>query len=347
MPAITVLMGVHNGAQFLAETMASVAHQSFTDYEFLIVDDASSDASPTILAEAATKDPRIRVVTNTENIGLTRSLNRGLKEARGAYIARIDADDVCLPDRLAVQHAHMEKHADHVGVTSGFEMIDADGHRVRTVDQPLDDWQVRWTLGWNPPAPHPTFMFRRCPDGREPIFYDETYRTAQDFDLWGRLSAFGKTSRLSDVLIQYRRHDRAITHAKRHEQAQNCAAIGSGHSSARLPAEISEKLEPLMALFSYNAKADPEAIRTAIAGTDAMVAYDTATAPSAQHRRWVRQMTAGLLADAILSRAGGLSSPASIAAFVWHGRAHLLHLASAVLGDPGTALKSLRNRKSA
>ena len=343
-PAVTVLMGVHNGQRFLAETLASVAAQDFTDYEFVIVDDASSDGTAAMLAEAASGDARIRVFTNEANIGLTRSLNRGLREARGEFIARIDADDTCLPNRLSVQHAHMTAHPQDVGVTANFEMIDAEGRVLSRGSEPLDDWQVRWLLGWNPPAPHPTFFFRRCPDGTTPIFYDETFRTAQDFEFWGRLAAFGETRRLGRCLIQYRRHEGAITHAKRHEQAQNCAAIGRAHLEARLPAEIVAGLEPLMALFSYNAEATPQTIAKAIAGADAMVAHDCASAPSKAHGRWVKRMTAGLLADAILSRGKGLSSPACIAAFLWHGRAHLLHLARAVLSDPGTAMKSLRNR---
>ncbi len=346
MPAVTVLMGVHNGEQFLRATLASIAAQTFTDYEFLIVDDASSDGSPAILVDAAGTDPRIRILTNKTNIGLTRSLNRGLDEARGDYIARIDADDVCLPQRLAVQHDFMESHPAEVGVTSGFEMIDGHGRSMRTVTEPLDDWQVRWLLGWNPPAPHPTFFFRRCPDGKAPIRYDEQFRTAQDFDLWGRLATYGPTRRLPQTLIQYRRHEGAITHAKRHEQAQNCAAIGQAHLAARLPIDVATKLEPLVALFSYNAEANPEILRTAVAGADAMILHDGRAAPTDAHRRWVKQMTAGLLADAVLSRGGGLSSPTITAAFAWYARGHLLYLARAVASDPGTAIKSLRNRKS-
>lgn len=344
MPAVTVLMGVHNGEAFLGQTLASVARQDFEDYEFLIVDDASSDGTAAMLAKAASGNPRIRIVTNKTNIGLTRSLNRGLAEARGDFIARVDADDICLPHRLSVQYAHMMAHPGDVGVVANFEMIDADGVVLSRGSEPLDDWQVRWLLGWNPPAPHPTFFFKRCPDGTTPIFYDESFKTAQDFDLWGQLAAIGPTRRLSDCLIQYRRHEGAITHAKRHEQAQNCAAIGRAHLQTRLPDESVDGLGPLMALFSYNATATPETIAKAIAGADAMVAHDGAHAPSKAHARWVKRMTAGLLADAILSRGKGLSSLGSTWAFMWHGRAHLPHLARAVLSDPGTALKSLRNR---
>lgn len=343
MTAITVLMAVHNGERFLAETLASVAAQTFTDYEFLIVDDASSDGSAAMLAAAAEADPRIRIITNAPNIGLTKSLNLALAEAKGEFIARIDADDVCLPHRLEVQVGVMRNYPQYSGVTSGFEMIDAAGRILGKTAEALDEWQVEWLLGWNPPAPHPTFFFKRCPDGATPIFYDERFRTAQDFDLWSRLVKVGPTLRMPDVLIQYRRHEGAITHAKRHEQAQNCAEIGRANLAARLPADVVTKLEPLISLFSYNAKADARTIQAAVEGADAMTAEDCKGA----HRSWVRRMTAGLLADAVLSRGGGLSSPKAIAAFVWYARRHLPYLVRAALSDPGTALKSLRNRKRA
>ena len=344
MPVISILMAVHNGEQFLAETLASVAAQTFADFEFLIVDDASSDGSAAILASAAKDDERIRVITNETNLGLTKSLNRGLGEAKGEFIARIDADDVCLPQRLEVQLEYMREFPYFVGITSGYEMIDGEGRTLSRVDEALDSAQIEWLLGWNPPAPHPTYFFKRCPVGDEPIFYDEQYRTAQDFALWSRLAQLGPTARLPDVLIKYRRHEGAITHAKRHEQAQNCAEIGRANLAAHFPADVVAKLEPLNALFSYNAKADPATIASAVEGANAMLAHD-ANARHATHKAWRQKMTAGILADAILSRGGGLSSPASIAAFVWHARWHLPALARAVLSDPGTAIKSLRNRK--
>lgn len=349
MPAITVLMGVHNGAQFLAETLESVADQTCKDYEFVIVDDASSDATSQILACAAVDDPRIRVLTNEGNIGLTKSLNRGLGEARGEFVARIDADDVCAPRRLEKQLSYMRKNPACVGVTSGYTMIDALGRELgRTVD-PLDDWQIRWLLGWNPPAPHPTYFFKRVPDGNAPIFYDDRFKTAQDFDLWGRLAQIGPTYRLADPLVKYRRHSGAITHSKRYEQAHNCAEIGRRNLTVRLPQDIIEKLEPLIEMFAYNTKANGETVKAAVAGANAMLAHDLpqAGAHGGAHGRWVKRMTAGLLADAILSRGAGLSSLKSVAAFAWYGRRHLLPLMGAVLSDPGTAIKSLRNRKRA
>lgn len=345
MVPITVLMAVHNGEQFLRETLASIAAQSLADYEFVIIDDASSDASSAILAQAAARDARLRIHRNPQNIGLTRSLNVGLGLARGEYIARIDADDTCTPDRLGAQHAFMTAHPDYAGVTCGFEMIDGAGKRVRLVQDALDDWQVRWLSGWNPPAPHPTYFFRRlAPDGT-PNLYDEAFRTAQDFDLWSRLGAQGPTCVLPDVLVHYRRHDGSITKVKRHEQAQNCAAIGQRNLARQLPDNLLAAVQPLVEMFAYRLPATCSAIRAAVAGGDALLAHDLPLAPSPAHRRWLQRTVAGLLADAVLSRGGALSSPAATAWFVWAARGHLPALARAVLSDPEMALKSLRSRR--
>ena len=343
MPAVSVVMAVHNGERFLAETLESVWNQNMGAFEFIIVDDASDDRTPELLAAAAAADARIRLIRNERNLGLTKSLNVGLQLATGKYIARIDADDICLPGRLARQLAFMESHPDHVAVGCGYKVIDEAGRTIRTVSGGLDDWQIRWLGGFNPPSPHSAFFFRRVQRDGAPNFYDETYRTAQDFELWMRLSLHHRTEVIPEVLIKYRRHPNAITVRKRREQAGNCARIGRVNLQRRLPPEIVRQLAPLLALFAYETAADRDTIAAAVAGCDAMLLHDLNCAPTARHRRWVRRMVAGVLADAILSRAGGLRSIATTTAFLYYARGYLLALCDAVVSDPRLALKSLRN----
>ncbi|MEO1474188.1 MAG: glycosyltransferase, partial [Pseudomonadota bacterium] len=290
-PDISVVMAVYNGEDFLSETLQSVLKQSYTGFEFLIVDDASDDMTSDLLARAAATDGRIRVIRNERNLGLTASLNVGLRAASGTYIARIDADDVCLPDRLAQQLAFMEANPDHSAVACGHHVIDASGRTMRTVSGGLDDWQIGWLGGFNPPAPHPTYFFRRSRNDGSTILYDEAFRTAQDFELWSRLAQQGKTRVLPDVLVKYRRHANAITVRKRREQAANCAFIGRSNLRRRLPASIVAQLEPLISLFSYQSQVDRSTMIAAVAGCDAMLAHDLGSAPTAGHRRWVRRMT--------------------------------------------------------
>ena len=342
-PDISVVMAVHNGEQFLSETLQSVLNQSHKEFEFLIVDDASDDESPSILAQAAAADDRIRVICNESNLGLTLSLNVGLRAARGTYIARIDADDVYLPDRLEKHLAFMETNPDHTAVACGHHVIDASGRTMRTVSGGLDDWQIRWLGGFNPPAPHPTYFFRRNRADGALNLYDETFRTAQDFELWSRLAQQGKTQVLPDVLVKYRRHANAITVVKRREQAASCALTGRANLGLRLPADIVSQLDPLIALFSYQSEVDRSKMIDAIAGCDAMLAHDLDAAPTARHRSWVRRMTAGLLAESVLSRAGGLRSISTTLLFCFHARRYLPTLLGAVAADPMMALKSLKN----
>ncbi len=342
-PPISVLMAVHNGQAFLAEAVKSVCGQSLSDFEFIIVDDASNDETPAMLAAAAAREPRIRLVRNDENLGLTRSLNKGLRQAQGRYVARIDADDVCLPHRLERQFAFMETHPGHVAVACGYHVIDEGGRLVRTHSEALDDWKIRWLGGFNPPAPHPTYFFRRTEGDGAPFLYDESFETAQDFDLWSRMRAHGMTQVLADVLIKYRRHAGAITFAKRKVQAASCKRTGLRNLEHRLPPETVKALAPLVALFAYEARADHATITAAVKGCDAMLAHDRGSAPTAGHYRWARRKTAGLLADAVLSRAGGLYSAPSLAAFACYARDYLPALFSATMAQPGLAVKSLRS----
>ncbi|MCI0471302.1 MAG: glycosyltransferase, partial [Candidatus Aminicenantes bacterium] len=107
---ITVLMSVFNNAAYLREAIDSILNQTYTDFEFLIIDDASTDSSKEIISHY--HDTRIRLIENKRNIGLTKSLNKGLHKAKGEYIARMDADDISLPDRLAVQYAFLQENPD-------------------------------------------------------------------------------------------------------------------------------------------------------------------------------------------------------------------------------------------
>lgn len=340
-PAVTVLMPAYNAERYIHRAIMSILGQDLRDLELLVIDDASTDRTPAILAELAAADSRIAVLRNDERRGITTSLNRGLLQAQGPYVARLDADDLCLPGRLTRQADFMERHQAHMAIGCGFELIDADDRVVRIVSERLDDWQVRWLAGFNPPAPHSTAFFRRLlPDGTR-VSYDEAFRTAQDFDLWSRLSEHGKLAVLPDVLVQYRRHAGAITVTRRREQALNCRIVGRRNLARRLPAEVVQAMEPLLALFAYEAPAERSTIASAVSGCQAMLAHDLPRAPTGRHRRWVRRLAAGLLADAILSRAAGLRRPTSVFWFLVHARWHLLALLSVALRQRGAARKSL------
>lgn len=214
---------VRNGLPFLEVALESVAAQTFTAYEFIIVDDYSSDATLCLLSSAAGKDSRLRILRNESPPGLTSALNVGLHAARGHLIARMDSDDICHPARLTRQIGAMKG---HLALATGYRLIDGDGRVIRTLSRPLVPWQSRAVAEFYPPGVHPTYMFCRvAPDG-QPVFCDQSFAVAQDHELWARLSAQGPTAVMGDVLLDYRRHREGISVRRRAEQAAASRRIG-------------------------------------------------------------------------------------------------------------------------
>lgn len=225
---VTVLLAVHNGAVYLAEAIQSVRSQHFPDFELVIVDDASNDETPQILAEQAREDDRIRILRNPENLGLTRSLNRGLGEARGRLVARLDADDLSHPDRLGRQHEFFESHPRCRLLATPAVTIDADGSSAGTVTEYFEPGTLAVALLFRNPLIHSSIMFhrefvRRCGG------YDESYRFAQDYELWLRLLHRGaEPAMLSDPLVSRRVHRDAISGTRSVEQLR-CHLLAQQH----------------------------------------------------------------------------------------------------------------------
>ena len=196
-PAVSVLMSVHDGAPWVADAVASVLAQTAGDLELIVVDDGSTDATPDLLA--AVRDPRLRVMRQART-GLTRALNRALGAARGELVARLDADDVALPERLARQRAFLQQRPDVGLLGSAAREIDADGALVRVVQPPAEDSALRRALIRANPFVHSSIVVRRALLERAGG-YDETLAVAQDYDLWMRLARVTRLANLPDVLV--------------------------------------------------------------------------------------------------------------------------------------------------
>jgi len=186
-PKVTVLMTVHNGLPYLPQAIESVLRQHVRDFEFLIVDDGSTDGSLDCIQRYG--DPRIRLSRNEHNLGQARSLNKGLSLARAPYVARLDQDDVYLPDRLAQQVAWLDQRRDVDVVGTWVYYVNADGRKTGIVGMPVDDYGMFLgaLLTYATPFGHPTVMFRR-----EVIAglggYDESFAPCEDYALWCRLA---------------------------------------------------------------------------------------------------------------------------------------------------------------
>jgi glycosyltransferase involved in cell wall biosynthesis len=217
-PEVSVVMSVYNGERFLQEAVRSILDQTFPDFEYIIVDDGSTDQTASILGSF--DDQRIRLIYNPENLGLTASLNKGIDAAQGEFIARMDADDVSLPSRLEKQVSYLRSHPDIGVVGTDKQDIDLEGRYLeKNWNPPTLPGYVGWRLYFGNPIIHPSVMIRkRCLENVG--LYDNYKRTAQDYDLWMRLSRVTKLSNLNEVLILYRRHSRSITNIKYTEQSE-------------------------------------------------------------------------------------------------------------------------------
>jgi glycosyltransferase involved in cell wall biosynthesis len=210
-PKVSVVMSVYNGEKYLREAIESILNQTFTDFEFIIIDDSSSDSTSAILAEYASQDARLIIIRNDQNIGLTRSLNKGLAVTQGEYIARQDADDVSFPQRLQQQVNFLDNHPEVVLVSSNYEIIDAQGRQIKQVKKSPEPLLIAWYLLFiNYLGGHSVVMFRR-----EPVInlggYAEDYRYAQDYQLWLQLLNIGDMGILPEVLLRWRSHEQNIS----------------------------------------------------------------------------------------------------------------------------------------
>jgi len=206
-PTVTVLMPVLNAETFLEDTLNSIWAQTFTDFELLAVDDGSTDRTPEILA--ACRDPRLRVLRNESRLKLSGALNRGLDEARGAWIARMDADDRMHPDRLIQQVAYLETHPE-VGCCGGWIRPFGKGsggiHRFPSGAEAVKAFSLFYT-----PFAHPAVMFRREWFSREALRYDGSFYPTEDYELWSRAISRFPCDNLPRVLVDYRIHAKSMT----------------------------------------------------------------------------------------------------------------------------------------
>jgi hypothetical protein len=203
---ISVLLPVYNSQAYLKAAVESILGQDFGDFEFIIVNDGSTDQSGQILRDYAAGDGRILLIEQ-ENRGVIGALNRGLGAARGEYIARMDADDISEPDRLGRQLAELRARPDLVVLGSAYTLIDASDSIVRVDQFPAEDALIRWQLLFYSPFAHPTVMMRRDILEKEKIRYDETARHAEDYGLWSKLLYFGRGANLSLPLLRHRSHE--------------------------------------------------------------------------------------------------------------------------------------------
>lgn len=203
MPMVSVVMSVYNEEQHVSQAMESILNQTFNDFEFIIVNDGSVDKTYEIIERYAEKDKRVRVINHEKREGQAKSLNDGIKIAKGKYIARMDADDISLPERLEKQVKFMGSHPEVGVLGTYYKEIDNSGKILPRKQNPSTWEQIKKALFYYNPVCHPSVMMRK-----ELILevggYDEKFSIGQDYDLFSRLISKTKIENLPEFLIIHR-----------------------------------------------------------------------------------------------------------------------------------------------
>lgn len=202
-PKISVIMASHNGERFIKEAMNSILSQTFSDFEFLIIDDGSTDLTAIILNEYAGRDQRIKIITNPQCLGLTKSLNIALGQAQGEFIARMDDDDISQKNRFEKQYDFMQKNPEFALVGSMAFLIDEKGETIGEKKLASDSEEIKNMLLFNNQIIHSSWFARNDILIKEGL-YNEKFKKAQDYEFVLRLASKYKIFNLPENLLKYR-----------------------------------------------------------------------------------------------------------------------------------------------
>ncbi|MBI5324347.1 MAG: glycosyltransferase [Ignavibacteriae bacterium] len=238
-PRISVLMSVFNGEKYLTEAIQSILEQSFSDFEFIIVDDGSTDSSREIINSF--NDSRIKPIINGENIGLTKSLLKGYEYCHGEFIARMDADDISLPDRFKKQIEYFDKHPE-VGVLGTNAYAIGNNSKLKyKINYPENHSFINWSLLFSNPICHPSVMIRKIVIEKFG-FYNDEFQRSQDYDYWIRLISNVKFYNIQKPLILLRISGQKVSITQFKDQLKSAIFICQNHLSEFIEYNIDYKI---------------------------------------------------------------------------------------------------------
>ena len=220
-PTVSVVMTVYNTAPYVAEAVEAVLAQTFSDFEFIVIDDGSDDGSTDILMRYERRDARVRLVSRP-NTGIVKAANEGIGLARGRYLARADSDDVCLPRRFEEQVRYLDAHPECVALGTRVTVVDPYGSPVHVSAQKLTHAEIDAELltsngGWAIVQPS---VMMRTDAVRRVGGYRGTHNVSEDHDLFLRLAEAGEVANLAEPLVKYRRHYRSVMHTHWEQRRQ-------------------------------------------------------------------------------------------------------------------------------
>jgi len=216
MNKISVLMTVYNDYLFLEEAINSILVQTFSDFEFLIVVEFNSSPKVIkIIEKYKSIDSRIKIFYNSKKLGISGSLNKGIRLSSCEYIARMDSDDVCIENRLERQLKFMENNKSITILGTNATFIDEHGKKIgKRDDYPISDELIKSNLIFYCVLRHPTIMLRKKNIIDNNLFYDESYFATEDYELWNRAVKKVKFANMNEVLLEYRWYNFNATHTR-------------------------------------------------------------------------------------------------------------------------------------
>ena len=234
-------MPVHNGEDFLELSIRSILSQTLSEFELVILDDASTDDSWKIMQRYATDDNRIRLIKNANNLGLVATLNLLIEASCGELIARQDHDDISADRRLEKQAAYMDAHPDIGLLGTAYHEIDMAGNILQTIYQPETDTEVRWKILFANPFAHTTVMFRRSVIINNNLRYSNIYPHSEDYELWIRMLSYTRAANLAEPLASWRRNEMGISQTHTEDQSRNSKLLSVMQLSRLLSHPVSEE----------------------------------------------------------------------------------------------------------
>ena len=248
-PKISVIMPVYNAEEFVEESIKSILNQSFKEFEFIIIDDKSTDSSLNIINKYKKKDKRIVLIKNKKNLAQALSRNKGLKKAKGKYIAVLDSDDLAVKKRLEIQFNYLEKNPHIFLVGSSAIYIDEKGKEIRRFRKYNDCKMLAWRLPKSCGIIHSSIMFRNTPE----FNYNTRFKSGNDYGLYLSILESGKNlTNLPQFLVRYRVHPKSISSTKKEKQREITEKTKAFYSHLNLKLDFWTKIKYTLKLgFFY------------------------------------------------------------------------------------------------
>jgi len=223
-PKVSVIMPVYNREAYVSESIASILDQTFKDFEFIIVDDGSTDRSNEIIQEYAQQDSRIQLISLDKNVGIARGTNHALERVSGQYIALMDSDDISMVSRLKCQVDYLDAHPEVGVLGSRMQVVDQNKAPLFIFDVPQQHSLIVWNLFFGRTFGNPSVMMRADNQILE-TGYSHAFVPSHDIDLWAKMAGQVRFANLSDILVSYRTHENSISIQKVEQKTAGLKSI--------------------------------------------------------------------------------------------------------------------------